>query len=412
MMTTRVRTQVLAALLVVVAGGLVLAPQIGTAGSSLARAGFSENWDLSPAEALPQFGSSAAGADAPLNTTMTDQAPGGRAVAHYAGGIRIRDRRIQKMAPHAVLRPTGTQAFEPSLGIDKDGTIFFVGLDGPAERTPFGLVPLKIESLVTRSTDNGKTWKDVSPMAGPERRHALFVGDPYLHVDKDTGRVFTADIQAVACATTSFSDDKGASWLTSEACGLADHQTVFTGPPVSSPTVGYPNIVYYCAIDGGAFAEEGTQTSCLKSLNGGLDWIRTGSPAFSDDPSKEGGMLGIPGHCGGATGHGVVGDDGTIYLPRGWCRQPWLAISHDEGLTWERVQVADSVMPYDEQAALEEHEAAVAVDKDGNLYYAWNGRDRLFYLATSTDGGKTWSKPMMIAAPGLKETWGPAIDVG
>ncbi|MCA1708207.1 MAG: hypothetical protein LC808_34990, partial [Actinobacteria bacterium] len=60
----------------------------------------------------------------------------------------------------------------------------------------------------------------------------------------------------------------------------------------------------------------------------------------------------------------------------------------------------------------EEHEAGVAVDSKGNLYYTWTGADRLFYLATSTDGGKTWSDPKMIAAPRVTETWGPTIAVG
>ncbi|MCA1672408.1 MAG: glycoside hydrolase, partial [Actinobacteria bacterium] len=130
----------------------------------------------------------------------------------------------------------------------------------------------------------------------------------------------------------------------------------------------------------------------------------------------------IKGHCGGATGHGVTDDEGTIYLPRGWCTEPYLAISRDEGLTWDRVRVADTDAPGGERYKLptsgqgdsrnEEHEAGVAVDSEGNLYYTWTGADRLFYLATSTDGGKTWSDPKMIAAPGVTETWGPTIAVG
>ncbi|MCA1726830.1 MAG: glycoside hydrolase [Actinobacteria bacterium] len=316
-----------------------------------------------------------------------EQAPGGRAVAHYAGGVVVRSRAVQRRAPVARLRPTGTQAAEPTMGIDADGTMFFVGTDGPHADTPFGPVPKKIEWPVLRSDDGGKTWLDVSPRVGPQRRHAIFGLDPMLHVDTDTGRVFTADLQIVACATVSFSDDKGENWTTAPACGLTDHQTVFTGPPVSSPTVGYPNVVYYCAIDGGVLVELSTMTSCLKSLNGGLTWARTGSPAFTDDPSQEHGQSGIPG-------------------------QPYLAISKDEGLTWTRVQVADNGMPYDVESEVDEHEAGVAVDQAGNLYYVWTGRDRLLYLATSTDGGETWSEPKMIGFPGVTESWGPTIAVG
>ena len=35
----------------------------------------------------------------------------------------------------------------------------------------------------------------------------------------------------------------------------------------------------------------------------------------------------------------------NVYLPRDYCSQPWLAISRDEGLTWETVQVAKNGMP-------------------------------------------------------------------
>ena len=353
-----------------------------------------------------------AAADAPLGARVTDQAPGGRAVAHRAGGVPIRSKAARKNAPRAILRPTGTQAAEPTMAFSEDGTMFFVGTDGPALESPFGLVPQKIEWPVMRSEDDGKSWTDVSPKLGPQRRHAMLGLDPMIHLDPDTGRLFTADLQLVLCGTISFSDDKGQSWLTSEACGVADHQTLFTGPPVVSPTVGYPNVVYYCAIDGGALANFGTMTSCLKSLDGGVTWARTGQPAFRDDPDQDGGQMGIPGHCGGATGHGVADEKGWIYLPRGWCGQPYLAISKDEGATWTRVQVADNGMPFNEGAELDEHEAGVAVDAKGNIYYVWTAKDRLFYLATSTDGGTTFSKPKMIAPPGVTETWGPAIAVG
>jgi hypothetical protein len=186
---------------------------------------------------------------------------------------------------------------------------------------------------------------------------------------------------------------------------------VFTGPPVSSPTIGYPNIVYLCAIDGGALADASTATSCLKSLDGGIAWVRTGAPAYTSDPRQEDGNRGIRGFCDGGTGHGVVDTKGVVYLPRGWCGHPYLAISKDEGATWERVQVADSTMPRHPSGVFE-HEAAVAVDADGNIYYFWTARNRLPYLAVSRNGGKSFSKPMMIGPPGLKETWGPTIEVG
>jgi hypothetical protein len=336
-------------------------------------------------------------------TAMTAQAgtadSGGRAVVHRAGGRAVGADEYDGPVPEARLYQTGTLGVEPTLGIHPDGEIFYVGFSGGAAQ----------QAPVVRSDDGGATWTEVSPRVAGQRTHAITL-DPMLHVDKDTGRVFTADLSTVTCSFVSHSDDKGASWTTSKACGPTDHQNVFTGPPALSPTVGYPNVVYYCAIDGGLLFAFGTMTSCLKSLDGGLTWVKTGAPAFTDDPRQTSGNLGVPGHCGGATGHGFVDDDGTVYLPRGWCGQPYLAISDDEGATWRRVQVADTGMADD--GTLQEHEAGVAVDRSGNVYYAWTGRNRLPYLAISRDGGATWSQPLMIGPPGLTEANLPAIDIG
>lgn len=47
----------------------------------------------------------------------------------------------------------------------------------------------------------------------------------------------------------------------------------------------------------------------------------------------------------------------------------------------------------------------------GNLYYLWIGaEDRLPYLAVSKDAGQTWSKPVSVAPPGLKEANLASID--
>jgi hypothetical protein len=118
----------------------------------------------------------------------------------------------------------------------------------------------------------------------------------------------------------------------------------------------------------------------------------------------------VPGACNTAAGHSSVGPDGTVYVPAGWCGQPWLAISHDEGQTWTRVQVASSGMPYT-SFGLREHEAGVGADRHGRIYYTWVAHDRLPYLAVSRDGGRTWGRPMMIAAPGVREATLPGVDV-
>lgn len=334
----------------------------------------------------------------------SQQPAGPRGVAHRAGGIRVAS--ITAL-PRPEVHMVGVTAAEPTLGVDSDGNVFFVGLEDT------GTV---LQAPVMRSADDGKTFTEVSPRVGPARVQ-FNSQDPLLYLDQGTDRVFTADLSLIAgCSTTiSYTDDQGETWSTTQLClANTDHQNMFTGPPVTSTTTGYPNVVYYCAIDGGALGGFGTITSCGKSIDGGRTWVRTGEPPFTDDPTHtDPGHFGVPGHCGGETGHGFADAKGTIYVPRGYCGQPWLAISDDEGLTWRRVQVADNGMPQQEGGlGLQDHEAGVAVDRDGTIYYLWTARDRLPYLAVSRDAGETWSKPMMIAPPGVTEAWGPAIEVG
>ena len=229
-----------------------------------------------------------------------------------------------------------------------------------------------------------------------------------------TDRLFDFEL-TLPCSAVFISDDRGGTFSTNLACNHADHQTLFAGPPPAGgpKPAGYRNVVYYCAIDGGASVAAGI-TACSRSLDGGRTWLRTLLPAYISDGSRGGGSLGIPGYCYGATGHGRVGPDGTVYLPRGFCDQPFLAISHDEGDTWERVQVSDLGMQTGTSAGvgIEEHEARVAIDPAGNVYYFWIALDRLPYLAISRDGGRHFGKPMMVAPPGVNEAWGPAIDAG
>lgn len=320
---------------------------------------------------------------------------GGRAVAHLAGAVNVSTKQVQAQAPQACFYDTGaTNGGEPRIGVNSKGWIFYAGVDaaGAPWRTP-----------TVRSKDDGKTWEEISPTM-PNGDPVVYTLDPYLYVDHDTDRVFTMDL-VLPCSRLSFSDDGGDSWTTTLAgCTLTDFQKIFTGPAPETGIQprGYPNIVYYCAVDAGLTGGASVAASCEKSLDGGLTFVRTGAPAFTDEPASGNGWQGL-GHCGGGTFPGAVGPDGTVYLPRGWCGKPLLAISQDEGATWERVQVAK----------IPANRAEVAVDRKGNIYYAFTGaEDYLPYLTVSRDGGKTWSKPMMVAAPGLKETWSVQIAVG
>lgn len=286
----------------------------------------------------------------------------------------------------------GRRAAEPTVGVTKDGTAFFAAgdFDGPA-----GLA----RTEVMRSRDDGLTWESVQPrIPASERTTPPTTLDPYVYVDEDTGRVFNPELY-VGCTYLSFSDDEGESWTTNPAaCGdvVNDHQTVWTGPPPEklAPLMqDYPNVLYYCF-------NRVVDANCGRSLDGGLTFTPTLTPAFLGFDPQAGGL------CGGLHGHIKVDHEGRLLLPKGHCGNPWLGISDDGGDTWRRVRVSEHVDSQDVHTAVD-------VDDEGNIYYVWFDReDRLPYLATSTDHGESWSEPLMIAPPGVHEVNFPVVTAG
>jgi hypothetical protein len=171
----------------------------------------------------------------------------------------------------------------------------------------------------------------------------------------------------------------------------------------------YPNVVYRCAANTGRGTFTSTTATCQRSLDGGRSWLAPGEPAYIPRPTGRGNN-GIPGWCDGLVGHGAVGADGTVYLPKGWCDEPWLAISHDEGLTWSRTLVADN--GFLRGIGFQAHDAGVGIDAEGNVYYGWVAADRMPYVAVSRDGGATFESPRMVAPPGVNEASHPELIAG
>ena len=309
---------------------------------------------------------------------------GGKTVAHHAD-MKVIKGAVARKAPTAKYINTGHDAVEPTLGQTKNGMVFYTAAGTRNE--------------VLRTKNGGKTWEVVSPKLGDRNIHAITL-DPYIFVDEWTNRVFTIDL-LVACSLMSFTDDLGESWTTNPlACGrpVNDHQTLFAGPPATSSPIGYDNVVYYCWNDVAT-------SSCGKSLDGGMTWHATGEPAFSVGGIDGSGGQDATRHCGGLHGHGVVGENGTIYLPKEHCTEPWLAISKDEGRSWQRVRVAN-------RTAIWGPDPSVAVDAKGNIYYLFLDKDRLPYVTYSRDGGETWARPLAVGMPGITEAALATIDAG
>lgn len=318
--------------------------------------------------------------------------PSRRAVAYHAGEAPA----ILPGAPVPCVHPTGHIAYEPTMEITDGGAILMKTV------RPVG-IDVQIPDVI-RSADTGTSWQVVTPSIAGQNAHA-FTLDPVLFLDGD-GLLWTADYQG-ACTMVSSSADAGERWSTvPAACGQTlFHETIFGGPGVG----GVGRALYLCAVHAGG-GQFSVVTTCSSSSDG-LVWLPTGTPPFVTDPAQPDGNFGIAGYCDGMTGHGAVGPDGTVYLAKGLCGQPAVAVSHDGGLTWARHQIAETGMARTRDNR-PDHEVHLAVDAAGTLYATWVGTNRKPYVAFSTDAGVHWSEPIMVGRTDLTEADRPAIAAG
>ena len=291
---------------------------------------------------------------------------------------------------------------EPTVAINKNGVAIYPSIEFDSA------VPSLARTVVYRSENGGQTWDYANPklpiddpiLDGESQPLSL---DPYVYADPTTGRMFTMDLY-LACAWLSWSDDDALTWTTQPvSCGIPvnDHQTIFTGPATVVPTTPlYDNIVYYCN-------NQVAEVICTRSLDGGLTWLPTGTqPYLGVNTGTEGGEVGF---CGGLHGHGHASyTTGFVYLGKGHCNDPWVAISEDNGLTWTRVLIngATGMSPQDN------HEVSISSDSAGNVYAFWMDSDMLPRLAVSTDFGYTWGPAHKVGLPQVTAAKFPSIVAG
>lgn len=291
-------------------------------------------------------------------------------------------------------RSVGRRALEPTIGIDSKGNAYYAASwhdDSKAVVLPV--------THIRASFDGGVTWVDRTPRV-PVQGEPLppTNGDPYVYVDADTDRIFQPEA-AGACLFLNMSDDQGQTWISNPlACGAlnVDHQSFGVGPfppNLAALETVYPNVLYYCS-------NHVTFSMCHRSLDGGITWTGSGQPAFQGYDPAAGGL------CGGLAGHLDTDSEGRLFLPKGHCSQPWLAVSEDGGITFTRTRVSTKV------SAASTH-VAVATDDADNVYFLWwDAQNRLPWLAISKDHGKTFGEPMMIAPPGVREVNFPELEAG
>jgi hypothetical protein len=183
---------------------------------------------------------------------------------------------------------------------------------------------------------------------------------------------------------------------------MGDWEKVFTGPAASpaggapQPT-GYPDVVYACA--NSPFEVSGPGRLCYRSLDGGATFARAGY-VFPSPGSPVDACPAL------ATNTGVVGSDGSVYQPVSCSQGAFVAVSHDEGGTYEWFPVPKAPASSGLSGSLQ-----IVIDAADDLYATWLTGDKAF-VSVSRDRARTWSTPLDITAPGIHGLLFPAPAAG
>ena len=315
--------------------------------------------------------------------------------------------------------PTGFGGQESSIGIARDGTVFLA----PAYSTD--------GNGLARTTDYGKTWTQIVP-GGHGRVQ------PFLYLDPATDRLFFAtstlnapDAGSATGFDLSVSADEGATWSTQLiAPDVRDWIKIYAGPPVTSTTNGYPNVLYASApspisTPDTVIYPAPSYQAVYKSLNGGASWteVSMGVLTLNAATAASSGVASsttCPSSEWIIYGDGLVSSDGTVYIGLRLCTTVGIAISKDEGNSWGVLTVPGSTLPSftgllspvtTNNLLVSE---PLALDAAGNLYVIWNDANNALRLSITNDDGQTWSggaNPIVVSAPGVTMTIESAVAV-
>ena len=209
-------------------------------------------------------------------------------------------------------------AGEPSLGLSwKSGHGLFMA----------GTATYKLR-FDSRATPPTVTWSDVSSP------YSVFNLDPILATDPTSG-ITLAGGDDGSCAVLSRSLDDGESWAPAMPCtGLVDHPTVGLGPFTATPPTGASGrtAAYLCQ-------QYPTLNECSRSLDGGSTWspgvvVRGCMGLFGHVKVAPDGTAYVPSNVCSASGDlftGALGVGGFV--------------SRDDGLTWTSYAIPGQLSP-------------------------------------------------------------------
>jgi hypothetical protein len=312
----------------------------------------------------------------------------------------------EKIVP--CLSLTGLGAAESDIVVTKTGTVLFSPSFGPDGNG------------VARTRDNGVTWELLVPKF--EGGHGR--AQPFMNSDRTTDRIFfhSSVMQFPANAggrgfNLTWSADEGNTWnhVVTAPDGM-DWAKIITGPPVTSKTDGYPNVVYIAvavpqSTVGTFIYGEPDHIQIYKSLDGGATWNKAGTLSLlAADTGCPAGEITI-------LGNGVVASDGAFYLAYHHCTKFALSTSRDEGQTWTTIDIPGAAtISYGMIASFVVNgnyvtPGPIGIDSEDNLYVIWPDATDILKMAVSKDRGKTWSTPVTISAPEVVGTRYQAIAV-
>lgn len=285
---------------------------------------------------------------------------------------------------------------EPVIASAPDGALYVEGIGA----TLVGATRTNVNKA-WRSLDDGATWVDITPPALGEHRS----NDGFIAVDKG-GRVYVANVASLTLQMFR-SEDQGRTWTPLPIPHLpllmhrhwivptgdaTLHVTIEALPPSFAPALGGAP-----ALPGSVPQNEGLWY--MRSDDRGDTWT---VPVQIDPLVNFAGQGNLVVDVAGEKLYELRYADRDGALTPTYEQGQWyLLASEDGGATWERreafpltSELASAVEP-------------LALDPAGTLYMAWSQeRDgtSLLHLASSRDGGRTWSAPRLLGDAGATQS--------